>query len=569
MAATRGRTARLALPGKGTGAVVLAAGRSSRMGRSKPLAELDGRTLLDRALGALRSAGVRPIVVVLGDRADEVRRGADLRGTTVVVNPVYRDGMSTSLRAGIAAMPGDVHRVLVVLGDQPFVSPATLRALATRAEAGDGSIFRPTFRGVWGNPVLFDVRLAPELDGVEGDVGCRALFPRHASEIREVEVDDPGILVDIDTPEELDRIAAALRAGRPSRPVLEELVAPRVALHASPREHPLPRRLALGPDVDAIAATMRSEGVPFALATVVRSVRPTSGRPGYKALIRPDGSHVGWVGGACTEHLLISESLAALREGTPRLLRVAPDVSAEGPVAEGVVERPMVCQSGGTVEIFIEPNRPKPNLLIVGDSPLAASLATMGPVLGFRTILVAPGAEPHDLPEVDVFVRELDGIAPHLTPTTYAVVASMGKYDEPALAKVARGPIAFVGLVASRKRASSVFAAVRQDGVTAEELARVRAPVGLDIAASTPEEIALSVLAEIVKVRRTSPPAEAEPAPTRSPKAAAAIAVDPVCAMEVETSTPLRHVHAGTTYYFCSDGCRRRFARSPKRFLAA
>jgi molybdenum cofactor cytidylyltransferase len=430
MVVTNRRPARRSLVDRGTAAVVLAAGRSSRMGRSKPLLELGGRTLLDRALDSLRSAGVRSIVVVLGDRAAAVRRGADLRGTTVIENTAYRDGMSTSLRVGVAALPADAERVLVVLGDQPFVSPETIRALATRAAQGDGSIFLPTFHGVWGNPVLFDVRLAPELDRLEGDVGCRGMFPHHPKEMREVEVDDPGILVDIDTPEELQRIAATVDAGTPVRPLLEEVAAPRVALHVAPSDRPAPRRLAQRPTADG----PRSRG-------------------------------------------------------------------------GGTAERAGVARSGRTAKISTEPSRP--SLLIVGNSPLAASLATIGPALGFRTILVAPGAERRDLPDADVFVGDLDALAPHLTPTTYAVVASMGQYDEAALARIARGPTAYVGLVASRKRASSVFAAVLEDGVTAVDLARVRSPVGLDIGASTPEEIALSILAEIVKVRRTVSPGPA------------------------------------------------------------
>lgn len=218
------------------------------------------------------------------------------------------------------------------------------------------------------------------------------------------------------------------------------------------------------------------------------------------------------------------------------------------------------------MEIFIEPSLPKPTVLVVGDSPVAASLATLAPVLGFRVVLAAPGAQPHDLPEVDAFVADLKELPRYLDAGTYAVVASMGKYDEAALAPIARSPVAFVGLVASRKRARAVFAAVREDGVSEAQLARVRAPAGVDISASTPEEIALSVLAEIVRVRRTTAsPDHEESAPAAR---TASVAIDPVCHMEVATTSPLTHVHAGTTYYFCSDGCRRQFARAPAKFGA-
>ena len=548
--------------GDGTTAVVLAAGLSRRMGRPKALVSVGGKRFLERVLASLRSARVDQIVVVLGHQADAIRSSVPLDGVTVVVNAEYARGMASSLRAGLAAARPTSRRAMVVLADQPFVAAETFHRLSERARRGDGRIFIPTYRGVLGNPVVFDLELAPELARVDGDVGCRALFPHHATEIREVPVDDPAVLVDVDTESELRAVEDGLARSVPLERVLLELAAPRLALHAAPGERPVPRSLRRPPDVPALAERLRAERVPFALATVVRAVRPTSGRPGYRAIVRLDGTHVGWVGGACTEHLLVTEARAAMAEGSPRLLRVTPDPDRTS-TEEGVVNRAMTCQSGGTVEIFIEPNLPKPTLLIAGDSPVATSLAALGPLLGFRVVLVAPGVDPTELPEVDVFVPELEGLAPHLTADCYAVVASMGKYDEAALGQIARRPVAFIGLVASRKRASSVFAAVREDGVTEAQLATVRNPVGVDISASTPEEIALSVMAEITRVRRTAP---AVPAEAPSP-VLAAMAIDPVCHMEVETSSPLRRAHEGTTYYFCSDACRRRFARTPAKFL--
>ena len=536
------------------------------MGRPKPLASVTGRPMLERTLQIVRDAGVDRIVVVLGDHAADVRARVDLDGTTVVENPRFKDGMSSSLRSGVRAVGASVRNVMTILGDQPFVSPTTVRALVRRAESGDGAIFIPTYKGVWGNPVVFDASLAPELDRLQGDVGCRGLFPRHSSEIREVPVDDPGILVDIDTEAELAGIESSLARGEPLGRVLDRVAAPRWSLHAAPKDHPLPKRLLRGPDIDGIARELRAQRVPFALATVVRTVRPTSGRPGYKAIVREDGSHVGWVGGACTEHTLVTEARRALAEGSSRVLRVAPNPLPESEAAEGVVERPMSCQSGGTVEIFIEPNLPKPNLVIVGDSPVATSLAVLAPVLGYRVVMVAPGADPTELPDVDAVVGRIEEIGPHLTPDAFVVVASMGKYDESALAPVARSSVAFAGLVASRKRAASVFAALREEGVPREALARIHNPVGLDIAASTPEEIALSILAELVRERRKAAPRPAAPAPSAL---AEAPAIDPVCHMEVERTSPLTATHAGTTFYFCSDSCRRKFSRSPSKYLVA
>jgi xanthine dehydrogenase accessory factor len=549
---------------EGTTAVVLAAGISSRMGRAKAGVVLGGRSLLDRVLENLRAAGVRSVVVVLGHDADVVRKAAHFREERVVVASDYRSGMSRSLQAGLRAVGPETRRVMTVLSDQPYIDPSTYSSLARRAAGGDGRIFIPTFHGIRGNPVLFDYSLAGEATLIEGDVGCRAMFPHHLAEIREVPVDDPGILVDIDTEADLAAFNEAARRHEPLRTTLLRAAGPRLALHASPSERPAPRRLWRPPDVGAAAEALRRQGVPFALATVVRAVRPTSGRPGYTAVIRPDGSHVGWVGGACTEDLLVAEALVALREGTPRLLRVTPEPTGGIP-PEGVVERPMVCASGGTVEIYIEPKVPKPTLLIVGDSPVATSLAALGPLLDLRVVLAAPGADAADLPEVDTLLPELEDLTKHVGPATYAVVASMGKYDETALELLAGRPLAFLGLVASRKRAASVFANLREAGMKPELIARVRNPVGVEISAETPEEIALSVVAEVVRERRTARPTAPEPAP--SP--AETPAVDPVCHMEVDRSSPLHASHAGTTYYFCAESCRRKFLRSPERYLTA
>ncbi len=564
MAPRKGAAARTGGASDGTVAVVLAAGVSSRMGRPKGAVPFEGHPLLERVLDNLRSAGLRSVVVVLGHEAEQVRQAVRFQQEKVVVASDYRSGMSRSLATGLRVVGAGARRVMVVLADQPFLRPSTYAELAQRASQGDGRIFIPTFHGIRGNPVLFDHSLADEATRIEGDVGCRAMFPNHLEEIREVPVDDPGILVDIDTEADLAAFEEAARQHEPLRTTLLRAAGPRLALHASPSERPEPRRLWRPPDVGAAAEELRRQGLPFALATVVRVVHPTSGRPGYQAVIRPDGTHLGWVGGSCTEDLLVAEALAALREGAPRLLRVTPDAAGGAP-PEGVVERAMVCASGGTVEIYIEPKVPKPTLLIVGDSPVATSLAALGPLLDLRVVLAAPGSKAEELPQVDALVQELDDLPKHLTPSTYAIVASMGKYDEMALELLADRPVAFLGLVASRKRAASVFANLRGAGVTAAAIARIRNPVGVDIAAETPEEIALSVAAELVRERRTARPAAPEPRPS----AAGAPATDPVCHMEVDRSSPLRATHAGTTYYFCADACRRKFLRSPERYLTA
>lgn len=390
-------------------AIVLAAGASSRMGRPKPLVPWEGRPFLAHVLDALRGSGVVGVRVVVGDRAAEIRRAVPAGEARVVENPQFAQGMSSSIRAGLRAWPSRATHALIVLADQPFVQATTIAALLARAGSGDGRIFLPTFRGVRGNPVLFEASLAGEAQRIRGDVGCRAMFPDHPREIREVPVDDPGILIDVDTPEELAALAAARAAGTPLTAALERLAGPRLALHARPSERPAPRRI-WRPGTDP--------------------ARPAGGSPG------PD----------------------------------------------------------------------RPTLLVVGASPVAATLAALGPVLGFRVVLAAPGADPRELPEVARWLPRLASLPSELGPDTYAVVASVGAYDEAALARLVAQPLPYLGLVAGAKRAAGVLAALRADGVPAERIGRIRTPVGLALNAETPEEIALSILAEIVKVRRSPPP---------------------------------------------------------------
>lgn len=204
-------------------AVVLAAGTSTRMGVPKPLLPFRGRLLLAHALDAVRRSSVATTVVVLGAAADRVRAAVPMQGVEVVQNPAYARGLSTSLQAGVAAVPR-ADGFLFVLGDQPFVLTRTIDALVRSWEPDGSKILIPTFRGRRGNPVLVDRTLARTVETLRGDEGFRAIFPDHAGDIREIPVADPGILVDLDTPEQVEALEKMLASGRPVRAVLEEWV---------------------------------------------------------------------------------------------------------------------------------------------------------------------------------------------------------------------------------------------------------------------------------------------------------------------------------------------------------
>jgi len=206
-------------------AIVLAAGTSSRMGEPKPLLRISGQPLLARTLESVQRSNVGHIIVVLGAEAGRIRREVVMAGATVVVNPDYAAGMSTSLRAGLRAAPPESRGYLIALGDQPFVLPSTIDVLIERHSVAGGKILVPTYHGRRGNPVLIDRSLAPELEAIRGDVGCRALFGPHSNDLVEVSVEDPGILLDIDTAEHLALVREAVERRDPLDSLIEKISA--------------------------------------------------------------------------------------------------------------------------------------------------------------------------------------------------------------------------------------------------------------------------------------------------------------------------------------------------------
>ncbi len=335
--------------------------------------------------------------------------------------------------------------------------------------------------------------------------------------------------------------------------------------------------------VMARAAGLAAAGRPFVMATVVAVSRPTSAKPGAHGIILPDGTIEGWVGGACAQPSVIAESLRALADGEPRLLRISAEAPSERRRADGIVDLVMTCHSGGTLEIFVEPHLPSPDLWVVGDTPISRALAELGAAAGFAVTAIDPAASVAQVPPgVHVHTaREVASLAAATPP--YAVVATQGQWDEEALEALLRRDVAYVGLVASARRAAAVQDYLDLAGIPAERRAAVRAPCGLDLGAATAAEVAVSILAELVQVRRGRAPFVAAPgpatlagmpaiapAPSAPPSVTADIVlVDPVCGMTV-AADEVRHIaeHEGVTYAFCNVGCRTRFVRNPARYLA-
>ncbi|MFC9279114.1 XdhC family protein [Streptomyces collinus] len=299
------------------------------------------------------------------------------------------------------------------------------------------------------------------------------------------------------------------------------------------------------------ADMLRHGRTPFVLATVVHAERPTSAKPGDSALVLPDGTVEGFVGGTCAETTVQLQGLRVLRTGESLLLRITPGAQSvpDGTQVpgEGLVTVANPCLSGGTLDIFLEANLPPALAYVYGHAPIARALLDLGRALGLD---VRPASSEEPLP------ADLDIV----------VVATHGRDEETALTGAARAGVPYIGLVASPRRGAAVLAGL---GLTEEERARVHTPAGLDIGARTPGEIALSVYAEITALRpragRTALP-ESDPVTPR----AAAEGVDPVCGMTVAiTPATLTLDRAGTTVYFCGPGCQHAFADDPTHYAHA
>ena len=303
------------------------------------------------------------------------------------------------------------------------------------------------------------------------------------------------------------------------------------------------------------AQELTAQGATFVTATVVRVEHPTSVAPGNVALVHEDGSIEGFVGGVCAQNSVRLYSLKAIERGEPLLLRILPDgpgIAAVKSAAnvdpghevahdEGSVTVQNPCLSGGAIEVFLEPFLPPPRMIVAGDTPIAAALLRLGPELGLDAVDSRGGDSGAVVPSADDLAL---------------VVAAHGRDELTILRAALEADVPYVGLVASRRRGAGVLEELRKGGVAEELLGRIDTPAGLDIGARTPAEVALSILASIVEVRRRSSTAP------RSWAAAPPTAVDPICGMTVVVSADAPSVmHDGDTHYFCGEGCLRAFER--------
>lgn len=359
----------------GISAIVLAAGMSQRMGSPKQLLRMGQTTLLERTLSNVRQANVDEIILVLGFAADEIQRTISTNGLVTVINPGYKQGMGTSLSAGLAAVNAQAEGAFIVLADQPFVSPATLDRMIEYHKRYRPQIVIPTYKGFRGNPVLLDRAVFAEVMNLRGDIGCRAIFGSHTEGIHKLEVDDAGILLDVDTLQDFHKLQSF----------------------------------------------------------------PEEGSAAF--LLKAD--------------------------------------------IEGH-----------------EKHSSSPELVIVGRDAVAVALVRLATVLNFNTTIVDPFLTLAEVPQANRILHRLDfDLLPRSEDRTF-VIASRGQFDEEALEQALATDAKYIGLLASRSRREELLRILKIKGIQQERLAHLHAPAGLEIGAETAEEIALSILAEIVAQRK-------------------------------------------------------------------
>jgi len=305
-------------------------------------------------------------------------------------------------------------------------------------------------------------------------------------------------------------------------------------------------------------------GETAAIALVVRREAPSSGKPGDTALITPDGQLHGWIGGGCTQGIVIKEALEAIDTLRPRLVRIQPgtDVAEQ----EGVKNYKMTCMSGGSVEVFIEPVMPTTRIRIFGRSHIARALCAVGKAAGFRMEVISDLAEADMFPQADALLP-LNGFQGVSTPNDFVVVCTQGEDDAGSLLAALKLNPGYLGFVASRKKAQGIFTDLRLlHKVNFEQLKDIKTPAGIDINAKTPDEVAISILAEIIQLKRNA----VDAAEAGTPEMSDEYYMNPVCNIPVQKATA-RHIleHNGEKVYFCCDGCKESFEEAPEKYIAA
>ncbi|MBL7770859.1 MAG: XdhC family protein [Flavipsychrobacter sp.] len=313
---------------------------------------------------------------------------------------------------------------------------------------------------------------------------------------------------------------------------------------------------------------LRKRNEPFAIAVVVRREAPSSGKTGDKAIINKFGEIIGWVGGGCVRAILIKEAEDAMKTGIARLVRIGKSLTQSQ--QEGVMEYKMTCQSEGLVEVFVEPVLPPPHLVVMGKTAIAKALVKLAKTTGFRVTAVAPDIKPDTFDKVDELITQYNLKQVNTTEASCIVVATQGDQDETALQEAVGKANCYLGFVSSRKKGNKLMDYLKDAGVDPVRVAAIKSPAGIDINAKSPEEVAISILAEIIQVKSQAPAASAftQFDTTRAEAGKPKFYINPVCGVPVDVNSP-KHVidYKGEKVYFCCDGCKVKFEQDPDKYM--
>ena len=303
-----------------------------------------------------------------------------------------------------------------------------------------------------------------------------------------------------------------------------------------------------------LAVDLRRQHKPFVMATVVWRRGPTSGKQGSTAIVEADGTVHGWIGGACAAPAVLRQVGRVLRDGEPCLMYMGPADELDGSNRKGVVTVPIACASEGALEVFMEPMLPQPHVVVIGRSPAVATLVGLLEALDWRSTVVDDGAVTEDSSVITSLAR----VNKETVGEPFAVVvATQGQYDEPALEAALALNTDHIALVGSRKRTDTVVGYLRDQGATQDQLDRIQAPAGLDLGEIEHKEIAVAILADLVRLRALSVPKTEST--TNEPKTA----IDPICGMtvDIEGARFVSEVSDVTTY-FCCPACKSQFEKA-------
>jgi xanthine dehydrogenase accessory factor len=305
------------------------------------------------------------------------------------------------------------------------------------------------------------------------------------------------------------------------------------------------------------ATELNDSKKPYATAVIVRRKIPSSGKPGDKAIITADGHIHGWIGGGCTQGIVLKEALLSMQEGKPRHISITPSGNKNEEIYTKSYS--MTCQSGGEVDVFIEPVLPKPTIHLFGVSHIALALSKVAIAANYPVVCVGDQADKSIFTNVEHFISINDF---EKIEDAYVVVCTQGLNDEISLLTAVRANPAYVSFVSSRKKANAIFSYLRKEGVNFDQLKAINTPAGIDIGAKLPEEVAISILAQIIQHSRQEK--EQQPIQINNED----YYINPVCNIPIQKSAA-KHIleHNGEKVYFCCDGCHTSFKQSPESYL--